>query len=121
MGFLEIARADFRRGNLCSDRQHRYARAVGIEQAVDQVQVARPAATRADGQRTGEVGFRPGGKGGDFFVTHMYPLDIATAAYHIGEAVKAVAHHAIDALDAGGNQGSHELFGDGLAHAGVPR
>ena len=50
MGFLEIASADLGRRNLRGDRQHRHARAVAVEQAVDEVQIARAAASRADGE-----------------------------------------------------------------------
>jgi hypothetical protein len=48
VGFLEIARSDFGRGDMGRDRHHRHPAAMGIEQAVDEVQVARPARPRAD-------------------------------------------------------------------------
>src|SRR5262249_56810675 len=45
---LEIAGADFRRRDLCRDGQHRQARAVAVEQAVDEMQISWSAAAGAD-------------------------------------------------------------------------
>jgi hypothetical protein len=53
MRLLEIAAPDLGRGNLRRDGQHRHPRALTIEQAIDQVQVARPAAPCADRELTG--------------------------------------------------------------------
>jgi hypothetical protein len=45
---LEIIDADLRARDMGGDRQHRHAAAVAIEQAVDQMQIARAAAAGAD-------------------------------------------------------------------------
>ena len=78
--FLEIAGADLGRRDLRGDRKHRHARSVAIEQAVDQVQIARPAAPRADGELTREMCLRTRREGGNLFVPDMHPLDLALAA-----------------------------------------
>ena len=59
MGFLEIPAADLRRRNLRGDGQHRHAAAVGIEQTVDQMQVARPARTGAGREFARDVRLAP--------------------------------------------------------------
>ena len=98
---LEVARADLGAGNVGGDRQHRGHAAVGVEQAVDQVQVAGAAAARADRQLAGELGLRPGREGRGLFVAHVHPVDLVAAADGVGHRVEAVADDAIDLLDAG--------------------
>ena len=53
--FLEIPGADLARRNLRGDCQHRQSRSVTIEQAIDQVQIAMPAAPGTDGELTGQM------------------------------------------------------------------
>jgi len=50
MRFLEIARADFWGGNVRGDSEHRHARAVAVEPAVNKMQVAWAAASGAHGK-----------------------------------------------------------------------
>ena len=63
-----------------SQGQYRHAAAVGVEQAVDQMQVARPATAGAYRQLAGQMGFGTGGERGGFLVAHMDPLDLILAA-----------------------------------------
>jgi hypothetical protein len=83
MRFLEIARADLGRGNVGRDGQNRHARAMAVEQAVDEVQIARPAAPGTDGERAGEVRVGAGRESRDFFMPDMYPLELALGADRI--------------------------------------
>ena len=110
MGFLEIAAADLGGRDLRGDRQHRHARAMAIEQAVDEVQIAGSAAPRADGELAGQMRLGAGREGGDFFVPDVDPFDLALAADRVGQTVQAVADDAVDALDAGGREGFGELI-----------
>src|SRR5580658_8133582 len=48
MCFLEIPRADLGRGDLGRNRQNRNARAMTVKQTIDQVEIARPAASGAN-------------------------------------------------------------------------
>jgi len=48
-----------------------------VEQSVDQVQVARPAASCADREGAGDGSIRAGSEGGGFLVTDTDPLDFA--------------------------------------------
>src|ERR1700761_1932194 len=93
--------------------KHRHSRALAVEQAVDEMQVAGSAASGADREGVGQMGFGPGGKSGDFFVTDVKPLDLALLADGVGKAVQAVADDAIDALYAGCGEGFGKLFGNG--------
>jgi hypothetical protein len=99
-GFLEIAGADFGRRNLRGDGEHGHARPVTVEQAVDQMQVARAAAPRAYGEFTRQM--RLGGRreSGNLLVPDMHPLDLALSANCVGQAVQAVADNAVYSLDA---------------------
>ena len=56
MRLLEVLRADLGARDVRGDRQHRYAAALRVEQAVDQVQVARSAAACAHRQLSGQRG-----------------------------------------------------------------
>jgi hypothetical protein len=57
MRLLKIAGADLRRRDLGGDGQHRHARAVAVEQTVDEMEIARPAAAGAHRELTREMGF----------------------------------------------------------------
>ena len=89
---------------------------MAVEQAVDEVQVARPAAAGADGELAGQVRLGAGREGGDLLVPDMDPLDLAVAADGIGQAVQAVADDAVDPLDASGGEDVSELIRNG-SHA----
>jgi hypothetical protein len=65
---------------------HRDAAAGGVEQAVDQVQVARPAAGRADGQLAGDRRLAGRGEGGGLLVADVFPGDRAVPAQGVGAA-----------------------------------
>ena len=100
MRFLEIAGADLGRRDLRGDSEHGHARAVTVEQAVDEMQVARPAAPRAYGELTRQMRLGGGRESGDLLVPDMDPLDLALPANCVGQAVQAVADDAVYPLDA---------------------
>jgi len=76
---LEIAAADFGGGDLRGDREHGDPRAVAIEQAVDEVQVARPAAPGTNGEGARQMRVGAGGESGDLLVPEVYPPELALA------------------------------------------
>src|ERR1700733_7981577 len=73
---------------------------MAVEQAVDEVQIARAATAGAHRERPGQVGLGAGGEGTDFLVPDMDPFDLALPAQRVRQSVQAVANDAIDALDA---------------------
>src|SRR5437763_15522542 len=91
------------------DAEHGDARAVAIEQAIDEVQIARPAAARADGQLSRQMRLGAGRECGNLLVPYVEPLDPAMAADGIRQPIEAVADVALDALDPLGRQSFHVL------------
>jgi len=81
---------------------------MGIEQAVDEVEIARPARARAYRKATGDLGLAGGRKGCNFLVPDVHPTDRLALAQRFCQAVQAVTDHAEHALDAGLDQ----RFGD---------
>ncbi len=78
VGGLEIVDADFAARDVRGDRQDRRAAAMAVEQAVDHVQVARPATAHADRQLAGQLGLGAGGRGASLFMAHAH-LDCGRA------------------------------------------
>jgi len=62
------------------------------------------------------MGVRAGGERGDLLVPDMQPLNAAMAAQRIGEAIEAVAHDSVDALDTGGGEGFDHLVCNSACH-----
>jgi hypothetical protein len=83
MRLLKIAAADFGRGDMGGNRQHRHVVTVTVKQTVDQMQVSRPAGAGADGQFTRELRFCACGKGGNLFMAGWHPFN----GFHLVEAV----------------------------------
>src|SRR5262249_16184676 len=113
MRLLEIPAADLGAWDLRGDAEHRHARAVAVKKAVNQVQVAWPAASRTDCEFAGQMGLGAGREGTDLFVSHMHPLDLALAADGVGQTIQAVADNPINALDASGGEDVSELIRNG--------
>src|ERR1035438_2557112 len=77
---LKETAADFLTRDLRSDRQHRNATAVAIEQAVDQMKISGATAAGAYRDRAGQMSVRPGGKRRRLLVPHGDPRDRIMAA-----------------------------------------
>ena len=116
MGLLEIAAADLGRGDVRGDAEHGYTGAVTIEQAVDEVQIARSAAPGADRELTRQMRLGAGREGSDLLVPDMDPFDLPLAAYRIRQTVQAVTDNSIDAVHAGGGEGFGELISNCVCH-----
>jgi hypothetical protein len=61
---------------------------VAIEEAVDEMKIARSAATGAHGDLSGEMGFRTGSKRGYFFMPHVHPLNLLTLSDDVGQPIQ---------------------------------
>src|SRR5258705_13270434 len=116
MGSMECARADLGRRNGSRARHYRHARAVAVEQTIDQVQVARTATSGADRETTCDMRIRASRERGDFLVPDMQPLNAAMAPQRIGEAIEAVAHDSINTLDTRGGEGFDHLVCNCVCH-----
>ena len=87
-----------------------------IEQSIDEVQIARPAAACADGEFSRQMRLGAGRECGDLLVPYVEPLDLAMAADGIRQPIEAVADDAINALDPRGSQRFHELLSNDPRH-----
>jgi hypothetical protein len=114
VGLLEVAEADLAGGDVRGEGEDGGHGAVGVVEAVDQVQVAGAAGARAGGQLPGDLGLRAGREGGGLLVPHMHPVDAGVAAYGVHDGVEAVADHAVQALDSGADEDVDELLRDVL-------
>jgi hypothetical protein len=101
------------------DGKHRHARAMAIEQAVDEMQVTRPATAGAHRELSGQMRLDPCGERTRLFIANVHPSDLALPTNGIGDAVERVADDRIDPFDARRSEGLDELVGDihGLAPA----
>jgi len=87
MGLLEISGADLGRRDLSRNRQHWHARAVAVEQAVDEVQIAGAATASADGEFARQMRLGASRKGSDLLVPDVDPLDLALSSQSVGEGI----------------------------------
>jgi hypothetical protein len=114
MGFLEIRGAELGRRDLRCNGKHGHARPLTIEQAIDEVQIARAATPGADRKLSCQVRLGTGRESRDLLVPYMHPFYLALAPDRIGQAVQAVADDAIYPLHAGCGEGLSKLISNGL-------
>jgi hypothetical protein len=63
-------------------------------------------------QATGQVCLGTSGEGSNLLMSDMQPFDLPLATYSVGNAVEAVAHDAVDALDTCDREGLGEQVCD---------
>ena len=117
VGLLEVGLADLDAGDVRSDGQDRSARALGVVQTVDEVEIARAAGARAHRELPGQLGLGRRGEGGSLLVAHVDPVDPALGgtaglAHGVDDRVERVPDDAVDAVDTGIDELGDELFGD---------
>jgi hypothetical protein len=121
MGLLEISSADLGGRNLGRNREHWHPRSVAVEQAVNEVQVARPATTSANREVTRKMSLGTCRKGGDLLVPDMDPIDLSLSAQGIGKAVEAIADNAVDPPHPRRYEDLRELISYQLCHLEFPK
>jgi hypothetical protein len=87
VSLLKIAGTDFPRRNVRRDGEHRYTRALAIEEPIDEVQIARATTPRAHREITGQMRLGARRERRDFLMPDMDPLDRALPSYRVGQAV----------------------------------
>ena len=85
---------------------------MGIEQAIDQMEVAGPARSRAYRKPAGNLRLGGGSERCHLLMPDMDPVDGLSLAQRLGQAVQAVTDHAEDPLYAGLNQRFGDQVGD---------
>ena len=88
---------------------------MAIEEAVDQVQIARPAAPGADRELASQMRLGTRRESGHLLVPDMHPVDLAVAANRVGQPIEAVADNAVDSFDTNCRENFCELISDGFA------
>ena len=101
MGFLEVAAADLLARDMRRDGQHRHPAAVRVEQPVDQVQVARPAAARAHRQLPGQRRLRRRREPRGLLMPDVLPGELAVAAQRVGKPVQRIPRQPVNPAHAG--------------------
>ena len=86
--------------DLAGDQHDRRAVAVGLVEAVDEMQAAGPAGAGAERQFAGQQRVGAGGEAAGLLVAHMDEADVA-APDRVGDIVQRVAGHAVAAARAG--------------------
>ena len=84
MGLLKVAASDLMTRNLCCNRKYRNAIPMAIEEAIDEVKIARAATACAHRNLSCKVSLRTGGKRGRLFMSYMKPLDLFTFPDYVG-------------------------------------
>ena len=116
MSLLKISAADFAAGNLCGDGQDGNAAAMTVVKAIDQMQVARAAASGANRQLASEMGFGSGGERRRLFMSHLNPLMLLSNANRICNSVERVARNSIDPFHASISKNLYQQFGYCFSH-----
>jgi hypothetical protein len=103
------------------DGQHRGVVELGVVQAVEQVDTARPGGGQAHAQPAGGLGVAAGHEGGGLLVVDQHEADpVLVAAQALRDAVDAVAGQAEDDLDAPVGQPLHQQLRRDLVHDLAP-
>ena len=116
MGFLEIVEPNLAGWNMAGNGQNGHMVAMAIEQAVDEVKTARPAASRADSELAGHGRIGACRERACFLMADMHEGDTTVLAEFPVERVEAVARHAPDAFDTGIGQRLYNQFCYGCRH-----
>ncbi len=116
LGFLKIVGAYLGTGDLRGNGEDGNPGSVAIIEAVDQMHIAWATGPRANGQFAGKLCLRAGGKCACFLVPNMDPVDLALTPQAFGDAIEAIAHHAINAFHPSQMERLGEEVGNG--HSG---
>ena len=93
---------------------------MAVEETVDEMQIAGPAAAGADREIAGEMGFAGGGKRRDLLVPDVDPFDLALLAQRVGQPIETVADDAVNALDSRREKNLGELIRYPLCRGSFP-
>jgi hypothetical protein len=98
------------------DPDQGHARRKRIKQTVDYLQIAWPAARRADGELSPEMDLGSGGERGDLIAPEMDPFDLSLTADNNGQTAHTITDDGINALDARDNKRIDDLIDHDVRH-----
>src|SRR6266850_3590679 len=104
VGFLKISAAYLTTWNLGCDGEHRHTSSVAIVKPIDQMHVAGPAASRADGKASGQVCFGAGGKCCRLFMSDVDPLKLLLFSNRVCKPIEGVARKPINPFNSRVNE-----------------
>ena len=107
---LKIFRTELSGGNCRGDGDYRCAGSVCVIQAVNQMNMSRPATSRAASRATGQLCFCRSGIRPCFFVAHMYPFYLIVFSDCFVYFIQTVACYGVDAFNSGFYQSIYQLF-----------
>src|SRR5260370_21990716 len=110
MRLLEIAGTDPAAWNMPRDCKHCHGPSMTIEQPVDEMKVAGTATAGTDGKPAGDVRIGARGKGCDFLMADVDPLDRFLSAYLVGYPVVRIADYSVDSLNTSRSERGHQPF-----------
>ena len=110
MRLLEEPRPDLSARNVGSERQHRRTAAMRVVETLDEVRVARAAATGANREPPAELRLRPGRERGRLLVVDVDPLDAIGSTHRVDYGIEAIADEPIDPFDLSLQQDLDELI-----------
>lgn len=117
VGLLEITEADLARWDVAGDGKHRHMVALAIEQTIDEMEIAWPATSRADGELARRRRIGACRKRACLFVANMHEDNAAVLAELPVDRVEAVAGHPPYPFDAGIRQRPYQHFSDCDCHS----
>jgi hypothetical protein len=113
--FLDRFKSDILPYDLGCDHDDGGAVAIGFVEAVDEMETARAATSRAGRQAAGQLRLGLGRKGAGFLMPHMDPIDLA-AIDGVGDPVQRVADDPVAVLNPGGLQRLDQYIRYSFAH-----
>jgi hypothetical protein len=84
MRLLKVATSDLMTRNLRRNGKDRHAIPMAIEEAIDEVKIARAATACAHGNLSCNMSIRSCGERGNLFMSYMKPLDLLASSNDVG-------------------------------------
>ena len=101
MGLLKVAASDLMARDLRCNCKYRHAIPLAIEEAVDEVKIARTATTGAHRDLSCKVSLRTGGKRRHLFMPYVQPFDLFAFPDDVRQPVQGIANYPVDPFYAG--------------------
>src|ERR1019366_3314186 len=99
-------------GYLRGDRQDGNAAALTIMESIDEMEIARPAASCADRKFACNLRFATSREGRDLLVPNHHPVDAIVSADGIGKSVERVTGDSVDTLYSSSQECLYDYIGD---------
>jgi hypothetical protein len=99
-------------GYLRGDRQDGNTAPLAVMESIDEMEIARSAASCADRKFACNLRFAPSREGGDLFVPDHHPVDTIVSTDGVCKSVERVTGDTVDTLDARFQEGLNDNISD---------